>query len=214
MATRSFFPKDENILARLVKKHTEQNNLCTLMTTDHPELLKTLKAVWVDEKGKVQGFGMKPPQPGLIPVHYTGYKVFSNSIFNWLPEGESNIFYEVLMEAIKKGEPVGTLHSRNEFWYETGNFQSYMHATNLVVSEKWDEVQKRRAFFDLSSLHKFNSNNSLLVCEEEADLKWHSQCFQTVVIGKNCQFSKNTKLTNCIVGDNQNLSSVSNTMLI
>lgn len=191
-------PSNDGVIKQLFEKAKNENSLCALLTCDHPELLKTLKAVWTDDKGFAQGFGMDAPAPSLNPVHYTGYKVFSKKIFDWLPEGESNIFYEVLVKAIEAGEKVGSLHMGPTPWYETGNFDSLLNASRSVAKENWEVLNQRRTFFGLNPLFKKEKGSQLLVCEQESQLQLINQTKGTVVLGKNTSVAANAVLENIV----------------
>ena len=143
-------PTDPKVLKHLVSQFHNDNSLCTLLTCEHPELLKTLKAVWVDKNNHVQGFGMDKPRDDLKPVHYTGYKVFSKKILDLIPPGESNIFYDVLIKAIAQGSTVTIHHLENCHWYETGNFNSFMEAGQTIVQDHLGVLNEIQNFFGQS----------------------------------------------------------------
>lgn len=140
-------PNNPYVLKELMDKFNHSKSLCCLLTCDHPDLLKTLKPVWVNKSGEVQGFGMNKPNLEVHPVHYTGYKVFSTRIFDFLPNGESNIFYDVLVDAIKQGEKVSTYHLDSCHWYETGNPTEYNLALNACEKKHGDYLHQVDQFY-------------------------------------------------------------------
>lgn len=194
-------PKSDKVLSDLLEKFKSDSALCTLLTCDHPDLLSKLKAVWVNSDGCVQGFGMTAPRPQLNPVHYTGYKIFSRKIFDYLPEGESNIFYDVVVKAIVAGEKVTTHHLGLTPWFETGNFDSLLDASRHLALNHWEDLQKRRTFFNKTPFFKHFANDTLLVCEEEKDLNCFAQCEGTVILGRGVTFLQTFRLKNTIVYD-------------
>lgn len=126
-------PKDSLILQELHDEHKRHSALSTLLLTPHPQLFKTLKPVWVDKEGYVKGFGDNVSNKShLTPLHYTGYKIFNQEIFDVLPEGQSNIFYEVLLSEIAKGKPVRAL-VKNIPWWETGSWEHFLTATKDLI---------------------------------------------------------------------------------
>jgi mannose-1-phosphate guanylyltransferase len=127
-----FIPSRPDILVRLQEHHENTRSLLTLLVTDHPELGKTLKPIWVDSEGNVIAFGEKPQRPGVRPVHYTGCKIFSKDILPLLPSGESHIFHDTVVPAIQKGARVNTVFDPCQ-WWETGNFKSFLKATSDVI---------------------------------------------------------------------------------
>ncbi len=200
------FPEDDRILEDLVSQFKRSKSLCTLLTCDHPELLKSLKPVWVDRRGDVKAFGMERPNPDLKPVHYTGYKVFSKKILDWLPAGESNIFYDVLTRAIDRGETVSTHHMSSAHWHETGNFNSFLVAQREVVQHNWDALQKRRTFFRKPILHKQMDGANLLVSEDPRLLKYISRIEGTVVLSRDISYDGTASLKNLIAFEGADLN--------
>lgn len=143
-----FVPSRPDILAHLQAHHNKTKSLLTLLVTDHPELGKSLKPIWVDGDGNVVAFGEKPNKPGLRPVHYTGCKIFSKDVLPLLPAGESHIFHDTVVPAIKNGAIVNTVHDQCQ-WWETGNYDSFLAATSDVIdiisknsSNYFDDVYK------------------------------------------------------------------------
>lgn len=199
-------PQKDNILSELQNKFNESKALCTLLLCEHPDLLKTLKAVWVDEKGHVQGFGMKPPRDGLTPLHYTGYKIFSTRIFDYLPEGESNIFYDVLVSAIAKGDVVSSLKVTCD-WYETGDFDSFVIATKSVLANNPEYLHKIHKFFNKTDFEILKNNENYLLKPKNLtlpkDLSWSG----VVVLSKDMKLGQNIRLHNCFCEESSVLPS-------
>lgn len=194
-------PPNKAVLAELLKKFHRDQALCTILTCEHADLLKTLKAVWVDEHGHVRGFGMKAPADKLKPVHYPGYMVFSPRIFNFLPEGESNIFYEVLVKAIAQGETVSTYHLSQSAWYETGNFADLLNASKDIVENHWDYLQNVHSYFGQALAKTLNSKNESLIHHRDQkippSLQWSGLC----ALGKNVQVGESVSLKDALVLD-------------
>lgn len=151
------FPQNDNIIKKLTQQFQADSSLCTLLTCDHPELLKSLKPVWVNSQGQVRGFGMRKPDEEVRPVHYTGYKIFSHRILDFLPLGESNIFYDVLIKAIANGENITTLHLKNASWYETGTVESFLSASKIIAHKHALALERRKQFFSKLEPTKDNS---------------------------------------------------------
>lgn len=203
-------PKQVDVLGRLINQFKKDNALCTLLTCDHPDLLKGLKPVWVNQQGEVCAFGLEKPSANVSPVHYTGYKVFSKRILNLIPEGESNIFYDVVKAAIDKGEMVTTLHLNDCHWFETGNFNSFLNASKEITHAHWNYVESVHSFFSQRLSVIQNSEQDLLVHHTNqnipADLNFHG--FNT--LGKQVQLPKNITLANSFVCDGAILNSNQN----
>ncbi len=207
-------PRDKIVLSQLNEKFQNDKALCTLLTCDHPELLKSLKAVWVNSEGDVKGFGMEPPEEGLKPVHYTGYKMFSSKIFDWLPEGESNIFYPVLSEAIAQGKKISTYHLGTTAWFETGNIVSFLEASNLAARNQWSLINDRREFFEMPVLFKKEDDQATLVTANKQDLEHFADCRGLVVLGENVDWPSQATLENAVIANNQKVRSVTNHIIL
>ena len=173
-------PEDLEIIEKLHGRFLKEDPLATLLVTDHPDLLKTLKAVWVDRYHQVVGFGMDSPHEDALPVHYTGYKLISSRIFEYMEPGESNIFYEIFMKAMAQGERVTTHHCNELHWYETGDIASYMKALSEVL-----KLLDREDRYLLGLLRTFGFNPREWVYEEKDghQLLRHRDTF----IPHNCQ---------------------------
>ena len=192
-------PQDKNILNKLVSRFKETKTLCCLLTCEHPDLLKTLKPVWVNDAGDVQAFGMEKPSSKAKPVHYTGYKVFSKRILDFLPEGESNIFYDVLIQAIADGNRVGTLHLENSAWHETGDFDSFLKASREVATNNLPEINERLSFFSKKTLITNKNAESFVVHPDGENPNSLASLRGTVVLGEHCSLGKGAHLENVIV---------------
>ncbi len=221
-------PEDNQVFSQLVRQFQRDQSLCTLLTCDHPELLKSLKPVWADEKGNILGFGEKPPgtgpgpcphklpgtafsagtykKSGLKPLHYTGYKVFSRRIFNFLPEGPSSIFSDTLTKAINSGERVSHFHLSKAFWYETGNFQSFLEASREVTQRHWPWLKKVHSFYRQSPAKKEKNKKDILVFSEDEKRETFPLFSGFNVIGHHVQLPPKTVLENTIIADTCQLS--------
>jgi NDP-sugar pyrophosphorylase family protein len=192
-------PTKEDVLSKLVEKFKKDNALATLLTCDHPDLLKSLKPVWVNKDGFVQGFGMSPVNKESHPVHYTGYKVFSKRIFDYIPEGESNIFHDVVTAALAKGERISSLHLLDSSWYETGNFDSFLDASIELSEKHWEYILKVNKYFNQNIKKSTTPTQSKLIhfLDQLIPQNIDFQGFNTV--GKNISFGKNLRLKDSIL---------------
>lgn len=131
-----FVAQSDTIINDFIKDHKKNNPLCTLWLTKHPELQKTLNPVWVDENGFIKGFGIDIKDTDeLEPYHFTGYQAYNQRFFDILPQGESNLFYEVLTQQIKEGQPVRAF-IHNCSWWETGDFDNFLKATADFIHQQ------------------------------------------------------------------------------
>ncbi len=126
-------PSSPNLLEKLSSHFQKTQALATLLVTDHPDLQKTLKPVWINTEGVVRGFGEKPSTTETLrPVHYVGYKIFSSQVLDLIPPGETHIFHDVLVPAMQKGALVNTVFETCR-WWETGSLDGLLKATADVT---------------------------------------------------------------------------------
>lgn len=192
-------PLEHNPLQSLVDLAIKKEPLAVLLTCDHPELLKKFKAVWINSQNQVIGFGKEPPEPHSRPVHYTGYKLFSRKIFDYLPSGESNIFYDVLVKAMSMGEKVLVAHHPHLPWYETGDFSSWLYASRTLALQHWDYVKQVHQSFGQNFERHILSPQDSLVTPTGWRSPQHWTCRGHNVIGPQSVIPENTDLENCIV---------------
>lgn len=206
------------ILDELKNHHEKTQSLATLLVTDHPDLLKTLKPVWINQQGEVRGFGDKPTTTEVLrPVHYTGYKIFSRDVLSLLPAGESHIFHDTLVPAIQKGSLVNTLFI-NCRWWETGSFANLLTATKeitqLIHQDENNHIRNvyesfKKEFSFATSVQ--NGNTVAIHTTASVDT---SQCRGTVFVDKNTSALANVILQDCIVDKEIKISKSENDILI
>ncbi len=74
-------------------------------------------------------FGVKEGEATV----YSGVAVFEPSIFDWIPaEGPSSII-DALLAAMREGEFVGGMMSREGFWIDLGTPSAYLEAHRLLL---------------------------------------------------------------------------------
>lgn len=203
-------PSESNLIADLVKKFHSEKALCTLLTCDHPDLLKKFNAVWVNTDGQVREFGKETAESDLRPVHYTGYKIFSRRIFDYLPDGKSNIFYEVLKNAIAQGETVNHHFLETVLWYETGDFDSFISASRDIALCHMNELRSLQGFFKQDLVCHLNLEQEPLVTHSadsalRLKLKWQN----FACLGKGTKLKSDLQIKNIISADNATLSTES-----
>lgn len=132
-------PSRGDVISKLLERHRATRALATLLVTRHPEVGTKFGGVWTDGNGLVHGFGKKPPEyaspeatPNLTGFHYVGFIALSSRVFDYLPEGESNLLYDALMAAIRDCEIVGVYEDQAQ-WYETGNIADFLEATHVCL---------------------------------------------------------------------------------
>lgn len=127
-------PSDKDLLARFQRDHASHRALATILVMRHPLVGTQFGGVWADETGAVKGFGKDGSAfgPGVTGLHYVGLILFERKVFDYIPAGESNILYDVLVKAIAAGELV-RVHVGDFTWFETGNPKDFLHATGEAI---------------------------------------------------------------------------------
>lgn len=134
-ADNAIIPNSERLLQHMWKTHQEGNDpLATLLVIEDPRVGKEFNGIWIDGKNEVKEITKVPANKSLRGWHFTGIAIYSPRIFKYLLQGESNIFQDVLLPAIAKGERVIT-HQEMVGWLETGDAQNYLISTNVLLGK-------------------------------------------------------------------------------
>lgn len=128
-----FLPSTRGQLKAAVQTHQQNQALMTIVVMKHPEVGSKFGGVWADSNNRVLGFGRKPIPGAQMGWHYIGTLILSQRLLPYLrPQGESNIFYDIAVEAIQKGERVHVFPV-DGFWHETGNPQDFLEGTEAAL---------------------------------------------------------------------------------
>jgi mannose-1-phosphate guanylyltransferase len=203
-------PPSANILESLRAHHQKTQSLATLLVTDHPDLLKTLKPVWINQEGVVRGFGNKPAtSETLRPVHYTGYKIFSKDVLPLLPTGESHIFHDTLVPSMKTGALVNTFYT-DCLWWETGSFASLLSATGDAIRLVHENSNNHFRHVYESFQKEFSFSTTV---QAQKNVASHAsafvninQCAGTVFVAENTKLEPTASVKNCILDKNLKIS--------
>lgn len=127
-ADEIILPANLSAFENLVTTHAQSSRLATLAVMKHAEVGKQFGGIWCDENHRVIEIGKTPSRPGLTAWHFIGLQVLNSRIFSMIEAGkETNIFYDVMNPLLAKHEVYA--HPVQCHWFETGNLQSYLHAT-------------------------------------------------------------------------------------
>jgi len=129
-ADEVILPSDATTILKMLEQHESHDALATLLVMSHPEAGGRFGAVWANDDGKVCGFGRNGK---MKPWHYVGVIALSRRIFEFLPNGESNLLYDALLKAIDEGERVDIFIDQC-VWWETGNSSDFLQATQQALS--------------------------------------------------------------------------------
>ncbi len=136
-------PSHGKVLANLMKAHQSKDALATLLVMRHAGVGTQFGGVWTDSEDRVYGFGKQKLVHNAVDLfgfHYIGIFALSPRVFQYLPEGESNIFYDVLAAAIRAGELVQVFEDQCR-WFETGNSADFIEGTRQCLELLRNEKQ-------------------------------------------------------------------------
>lgn len=199
-------PKNEDVFKRFVAEHTDRNALATILVMKHPLVGTQFGGVWCSAGGDVRGFGKDPKAFGedSIGFHYIGLLLLNSRIFEYLPEGESNILYDALAAAIAKKETVRVVVG-DFTWFETGNPKDLLEATkeglHLLDSGSGVDANALRTL-----TKRFWPPNTKLEKREQAlvlrvggaEVSESCQISGFAVLEAGSKASANSRITNCI----------------
>jgi NDP-sugar pyrophosphorylase family protein len=197
------------IISDLLNQHERENNIATLMVTEHAEVGTKFGGVWIDSKNQIVGFGKTKPENAIKGYHFIGIQALQSDVFNFIPENkEQNIFYDTLVQAIKLGARA-SVHPINCHWFETGNLADYLKATQIalkLLKENQKEIES------LQQLLKSYAPESLWLKNLGTDI-WgdknnnikNTKFSGFSVIGKDVQL-KNSEIENAVICNGVQLS--------
>lgn len=200
-------PATTDELDNFLKLHKSGDHISTLFCMEHPEVGNKFGGVWVDEDDFVVGFGKQKIQGSVKAYHYTGLQILKDKIFKYIPEGNSDIFYDNLVNALAKGERVKA-YNANCLWHETGNEADFIDAHKMILKQR-EEFENIWSF--LGTINHFLPKElrpSFYYAWEENDFIWDPNGFgdevsfeDFAILGLNCKLAKNTSIKSSIVSE-------------
>ena len=170
-----FLPQNMSFLLDLKEVHQSTNSLCTLVVSEDPALVSRFNPLWVNEQNQLLGVG-STPVVSCRPVHYLGLKIFNANVFKYTSPGVTQLFSDVLLPALQKGEIISVLPQKGQ-WWETGDFKSYFQATR-------------------EAMHLINENKDNGYFREIYEFYEKSLDFKIVTKDSDIQFIHNTSTLN------------------
>lgn len=116
-------------LEQMLLFHEKHDALATLLVCPLEGVGTRIPGVWINNTGEIINFGKSSERTDAQCLHYASYMILSKRIWNYLPEGGSNILYDVIQPQIPLGEKAYGFRVDNMRWYETGNASEYLSAT-------------------------------------------------------------------------------------
>ncbi len=194
-------------LQSFLKAHVDSKPLATLLVTEHEEAGKSLGAVWADSSRRVLGFGKSNPKPGDATIkawHFTGVLLSGRQIEPFLPEGVSNLLYDVLQAGILQGQKV-LIHPVEAAWFETGNKQDFLTSTETCIGKlskgSWFLEKVYREYFDAAPKDFLIESGALRMLKAPgADLDEPGRVKGFIVLGEDSWIGKAAQVENAVIG--------------
>lgn len=174
-------------LQQVISSYMEQKPLCALVLHDHNpynNVLIDTDCTIVDMRDVLR------PADAARRLAYTGIAVMSSRIFNYIPEGASDIV-EILLAVIRKGkEKIMGIVVEGCAWSDIGTVNNYFETHRDILVHKKPLIGN--SFVPTGAV----SLGEGTVTEGEMCLGGF------ISAGKNCLFRQGCRLENCIVWDN------------
>ena len=127
------FFKDPSILKKMYDFHCQHNSIATLLTKEDSRVGTQFGGVEVSQDEKISGFS-KNRKDNKELLHYIGFQIYSQDIFNYLPEGPSNLFTDGILSAIQNQATAFSYKYNDSLWLETGTIDDYNKS--ILMCEK------------------------------------------------------------------------------
>lgn len=204
-ADEIFFTPNSQFLVNAHKYHLEQQNLATLVVTEHPEAGNKFGAIWANNLNVVEIGKVKPAKIETKPWHYIGLIFLSSEIFKFIKEKtELNIFYDILNPLMQKErEAKVQIYPISTRWYETGNPFDYFAATQQALAHADQELFTFINQYDDSLFVQNEKTMSLVSKSQNLNFK---NLAGTNIISKTAHILENQNFTDMIAFENEILN--------
>ncbi|QDK47171.1 mannose-1-phosphate guanyltransferase [Bdellovibrio sp. ZAP7] len=217
-------PKDSEILKKALANHRSTGAVTTVLVMSHPSVGTQFGGIWADGNNGIKGFGKTKVEGSETGWHYIGVQIFSEKIFNYLPNQEvSHIFNDAVMAAVNGGEKA-QVYPIECTWFETGNPTDLIEATKYCINallgpngHEKQALEKTFAQYSPSKVITQRFNEANLQFSSEAIIDNESKFSGFVSAGPGTVIGKNCTLENVIIGDGVNVAdgtTVNNTILL
>ncbi len=215
-------PKDAGIFESFVREHNERNALATILVMKHPLVGTQFGGVWCSPAGDVRGFSKNPQAFGndSIGYHYIGLLLLNSRIFEYLPEGESNILYDALAAAIAKHETVRVVVG-DFTWFETGNptdlLEASKEALHLLDSGTGVDADALRSLtkeFWKTGTRLEKLTNALVLRAPGSDISATADVSGFVVLEEGARIESRAKVSDSILMPQSRINSESNNNIV
>jgi NDP-sugar pyrophosphorylase family protein len=196
--------REPDAIEQMLRFHESRNALATLLVCPLEGVGVKNPGVWCDPYGGVVNFGLAPKKDNLQCLHYASYAFFSERIWDFLPEGPSNILYDVLEPAIQRGESVYAFRSDTMNWFETGNVADYLKSTRRcleILRQGTPEAEGLRAMLArfAPDYSRHSDFQHLRLVDDASRVENLESLRGFGVIGAGATISTDTNVQDCVV---------------
>lgn len=195
---------DLELFQKMFEHHEWEHALATILVCPLEGVGTKFPGVWIDNKSAVKGFGKNSPGGGATCLHYASYMLFSDELWPILPEGNSNILYDVLEPQIKKGAKVQAFVAPDLLWFETGNVPDYLSATKKCLEMIREGSGHGRCAVEILNTHApaytlHSRLKELTLISDTATIDTSARLHGFSVIGDNCNVGPGSSLRDCVL---------------
>ncbi len=126
--------KNSKVLVELNERHVQKQSLATILAMPMNGAGVHFSGVWKDSAHRLLGIGIQSPQADAKALHYASIILLSPKIYEYLNKDSRNIFTDVLIPAVKKGEDVQIYESPELMFFETGNLNGLLEAHKSLLN--------------------------------------------------------------------------------
>lgn len=207
----------DDILKDMLAFHIKKQALATLLVCPLEGVGTRIPGIWLDSTGEISAFGKTPRAQYSECLHYASVMILSKRIWKYLPEGSSNIFYDVIDPLLVNDERAYGFRVDDMAWFETGNVADYLSSTSRCLdllnskgplSLALEKILARYAgAFSISgSLGAMQMVAESSHISSSAQIKGFSVIGHNCVVGKNCEVRNSVLLPGSALADQQNLN--------
>ncbi len=195
---------EPDALERMLRFHKSKGALATMLLCPLEGVGIRVPGVWLDKYDEVVNFGKAPTRENLDCLHYASFMFLSERIWKYLPEGSSNILYDVFMNAIAQGEKVYGHRVENMHWFETGNVGDFLSASRqclelLKINNSYGQGLARMLERFAPQSQARSDRSRLRLIADAAQIAEPKALNGFQVIGENVQIERGARLENCVL---------------
>ncbi|MGE3973693.1 MAG: sugar phosphate nucleotidyltransferase [Bdellovibrionales bacterium] len=194
-ADNVILPHRSDFLVEMMEYHRKHEPLSTVLLVPDARVGTEFNGIWTNNEFEVCEITKKPTNKNLKGFHFSGIQIFDERIFEYLPDGESNIFQDAILPAIADGEKVLGFTSPLQ-WFETGDRENFLKSTQQAMQIL---AEGKSSFLkELIESRMIGINERKSIWEPTNDISSRTIPGQ-VLIGENCDIDPSVKLVGSVV---------------